>query len=308
LYQPESPVRHPIADTPALAGRTVPDELSHRIKNELASVINLVTFKAVWIDNVDAKEELGNVVDLLSILTIPDHDALVDAGEQLRKLGLAMSRCRLDRMNIRLVLSAETLPLEPERGWRLALAAYELVTNAARHACFDSRDGQIKITLMRAGSWVNCRVADNGSGLGRIKLGRGLRIVGALANSLGGRIDRTSGAAWNSFSLDFPLTQGEQRANRVVAARRPRTGRRLSTMPAAPCVSAEGERASGQIPSLFSHNSRSKETHNVDKDSSHPIRGRVARRHWRPGLAPGRLCYGRTQSCLSGLILDLTPI
>jgi hypothetical protein len=77
---------------PALEGRTLLDELNHRIKNELASVINLVTFKAVWTDSVEAKEELSNVVDLLhqhaqvhSILTMPDRDALVDAGEQLRK-------------------------------------------------------------------------------------------------------------------------------------------------------------------------------------------------------------------------------
>jgi two-component sensor histidine kinase len=225
--------------TPALEGRTLLDELNHRIKNELASVINLVTFRAVWTDNADAKEELGNVVDLLhqhvqvhSILTMPDRDALVDAGEQLRKLGLAMSRCKLDRMNIRLVLSADTLPLESERSWRLALAIYELVTNAVRHACFDAREGEIKIELMRAGSWVNCRVTDNGSGVGKIKPGRGPRIVSDLALSLGGRIDRTSGTTWTSFGLDFPLTQREQRAGRAITTRRPRTDRRLRPRPA----------------------------------------------------------------------------
>ena len=239
----------PLPYTPALEGRTLLDELNHRIKNELASVINLVTFKAVWTDSVEAKEELSNVVDLLhqhvqvhSILTMPDRDVLVDTGEQLRKLGLAMSRCKLDRMNIRLVLAAETLPLESERCWRLALAIYEMVTNAVRHACFDIRDGEIKIRLMRAGSWVKCRVTDNGSGLGRIKLGRGLRIVGDLASSLGGSIDRTSGTIWNSFSLDFPLTQREQRANRAVAGRRPRTDRRLNPLPAPLRLPITGER------------------------------------------------------------------
>jgi two-component sensor histidine kinase len=235
--------------TPALEGRTLLDELNHRIKNELASVINLVTFKAVWTDNVDAKEELSNVVDLLhqhvqvhSMLTMPDRDALVDAGEQLRKLGLAMSRCKLDRMNIRLVLAAETLPLESERCWRLALVIYELVTNAVRHACFDGRDGEIKITLMRAGSWVDCRVTDNGSDLGRIKLGRGLRIVGELASSLGGRIDRTSGAMQTSFGLEFPLTQREQRASRTTTARRSRTSHRSRLLPAPLRLPAAGER------------------------------------------------------------------
>jgi hypothetical protein len=116
-----------------------------------------------------------------------------------------------------------------------------LVTNAARHARFDGRNGEIKISLRRAGSWVNCRVTDNGSVVGRIKLGRGLRIVGDLVVGLGGRVDRTSGPTWNSFGLDFPLTQREQFANRTTAARRPRTRRRLKTMPP-PCVPVAAER------------------------------------------------------------------
>jgi two-component sensor histidine kinase len=134
-------------------------------------------------------------------------------------------------------LSTETLPLESERCWRLALAVYELVTNAVRHACFDDRDGEIKIKLMRAGSWVNCRVTDNGSGLGRIKPGRGLRIVGDLAKSMGGRMGHTFGTTSTSFVMDFPLTQREQYANRAVVARRPRAARRLKSMPTLPSVS-----------------------------------------------------------------------
>jgi two-component sensor histidine kinase len=242
-------VSHSITDAPVLQELTLLDELNHRIKNELASVINLVTFRAVWTDNIEAKEELSNVVDLLhqhvqvhNLLTMPNGDGLVDAGEQLRQLGLAMSRSKLERMKIRLLLSSERVPLEADRSWRLALAVYELVTNAARHAYFDGRDGEIKIELMRAGSWVNCRVADNGSGVGRIMPGRGLRIVSDLALSLGGRIDRASGPAWNSFSLDFPLTQREQRASRAVAGRRPKTDRRLKLRPAPLRLPVVGER------------------------------------------------------------------
>ena len=37
-----------ISHSPALEGRTLLDELNHRIKNEPASVINLVSFKAIW--------------------------------------------------------------------------------------------------------------------------------------------------------------------------------------------------------------------------------------------------------------------
>ena len=243
----------PHSSSHALApeARTLLDELNHRFKNELASIINLISFKAIWAENVEVKEELGNVVDLLfqhlevhNILTTPDRDGLADAGEQLRKLGLAMSRCKLDRMNIHLLLSAETLPMESERCWRLGMAIYELMTNAVRHACFEGRDGEIKVKLMRAGSWVQCRVTDNGSGLARIKPGRGLRIVGELAKSLGGRMDHAFGTTMTSFVLDFPLTQREQHANRVVAARRPRTGRRLKAVAA---LSSVPDTAAGAI-------------------------------------------------------------
>jgi anti-sigma regulatory factor (Ser/Thr protein kinase) len=123
------------------------------------------------------------------------------------------------------------------------LAVYELVTNSVRHACFEGREGEIKIKLMRAGSWVNCRVTDNGSGLARIKLGRGLRIIGDLARSLGGQIGHTFGTTSTSFAMDFPLTQREQRANRAVVSRRVRTGSRLKTLPPLPSAPAKGERA-----------------------------------------------------------------
>jgi two-component sensor histidine kinase len=247
-------VPHAISHPPALEGRTLLDELNHRIRNELASVINLVSFKAIWTDNAGTKEELSNIVDLLhqhvevhNILTMPDRDALVDAGDQLRKLGLAVCRCKLDRMNIHLLLSIDTLPLESERSWRLALAVYELVTNAVRHACFDGRDGEIRIKLMRAGSWVNCRVTDNGSGSARIKLGRGLRIAGDLAKSMDGRMVPSFCTISTSFALDFPLTRREQHANREVVARRPRTGRRLKTTPPRPSLPVAGELANPLI-------------------------------------------------------------
>lgn len=245
---------HSMDYTARSAGRTLLNELNHRIKNEFASIINVVTFNAVWTDNSDAKRELSNVVDLLhqqsevhSLLTMPDSDALVDAGEEIRRLGLAISRCKLERMKIRSLLSIDSLPLEAERCWRLGLAVHELLANCVKHARFDDREGEIKVELTRAGSWVNCRVTDNGSGLGRIQPGRGLRIVGELTTSLGGLMDRTSGPTWNSFALAFPLTKREQRAHRALAARRPRAVRQVKNTRS---VRTAAARANNSVPSL----------------------------------------------------------
>ena len=223
---------------PDRAERTLLRELTHRINNELISSIDIVSTATVRTENPEIKVALSNVVELLQqqvevhrVLTIPARDGLVDAAEYIRKLGFALSRAALEPIGIRLALVADTLPLESERCWRLALAAHELVTNAARHACFDGRDGAIKVKLSLEGSVVNCIIADNGSLSERLKPGQGLQIVSDLAKSLGGRIEYGFGAQFSSFLLVFPLTERERRANRAVASRRARGARQRKAKP-----------------------------------------------------------------------------
>jgi two-component sensor histidine kinase len=218
--------------------RTLLRELTHRTNNELVSSISIVSAAAVRTDNADIKVALSNVVDLLQqqaelhrILTIPDGDGLIDSAEHIRKLGSAMSRCCLEPIGIRLALVADTLPLESERCWRLALAVHELVANAAQHACFDGRDGEIKVKLSLAESVVNCIIADNGSLSRRLKPAQGLQIVSDLTKSLGGRIEYGFGVQFSSFLLVFPLTERERRANRAVAPRRARGARQGKATP-----------------------------------------------------------------------------
>jgi two-component sensor histidine kinase len=206
--------------------RTLLRELTHRIHTELISSINIVSTAAVRTENPEVKVALSHVVELLEqhadinrILTVPDRDGLVDAAEYIRTLGLAIGRSTLEPIGIRLALLADTLPLESERSWRLALAVHELVTNAARHACFDGRDGAIKIKLSLRDQVVNCIVADNGSLSARLRPARGLQMVGDLAKSLSGRIEYGFGAEFSSFLLVFPLTERERRANRSVTSR-----------------------------------------------------------------------------------------
>jgi len=206
--------------------RTLLRELTRRIHNELSSSIYTVSASAVRAENPEVKVALSHVVELLEqhadinrVLAVPDRDRLVDAAEYIRKLGFAISRSILEPIGMRLALVADTLPLESERCWRLALAVHELVTNAARHACFDGRDGAIKIKLSLRDQVVNCIVADNGSLSARLKPARGLQTVSDLARSLGGRFEYGFGAQFSSFLLVFPLTERERRANRVVASR-----------------------------------------------------------------------------------------
>jgi hypothetical protein len=64
---------------------------------------------------------------------------------------------------------------------------------------------------MLTGNVVRCIVSDNGSAPEPIRRGRGLRIIGELGGSLGGRVQTCCTAEGYSFLLNFPLTEAERR-------------------------------------------------------------------------------------------------
>ena len=219
-------------DSPIVEQGILLRELNHRINSGLASAINLVSAAAVRVEGSEAKRALSDVVELLhgyadvqQALAMPKGKALIDAATYIRMMGCAMRRAWLDRMNIRLAFATQSLPLRPERCRRLGLIVHELVANAARNACFDARDGQIKIKLTRIGALVKCVVADNGSRRGRSASDRGLRISNDLAKDLSGRIERGFGTEFTSVILSFPLTEREQQANWTMAMRQMRPPR-----------------------------------------------------------------------------------
>jgi len=177
----------------------------------------------------------------MCIVAIPEDDALVDAAQYLRRLCLTITRSSLEPIGIHLSFQADTLPLEAERCWRLGMAIHELVTNSARHACFDGRAGEIKIKLSLRDQVVNCIIADNGSLSGRLKPARGLGIVRDLIESLGGRLEYGFGPEYSSFLLVFVLTERERRANRAAASRRARTPRRPRTIRSIPNQTATAQ-------------------------------------------------------------------
>ncbi|WP_229173489.1 sensor histidine kinase [Bradyrhizobium ivorense] len=183
--------------------------------------------RGVRVDGREAKRALSDVVELLhgyadvqQALAVPKGKALINAATYIRMMGCAMRRSLLDRMNIRLALATESLALQPERCRQLGLIVHGLVTNAARHACFEARAAEIKIKLTRAGALVNCVVMDNGSRRARGAAGRGLRISNDLAKELGGRVEHGFGDEFTSVVLSFPLAARERQANGVMVQRR----------------------------------------------------------------------------------------
>jgi two-component sensor histidine kinase len=220
-------------DPPGLQEGTLLREMHHRVANGVGFAINLVSAAAIRVEGAEAKSALSDVVELLHgcadvhrALAVPAGDTLTHAANYVGKLGHAMRRALLDRMNIQLAFATQSLALQPERCLYLGLIVHGLVMHAARHACFDSRPGQIRIKLTRTGALVNCVVLDNGSRPARETSDRELHIARDIARALGGRIEPGFGAEFTSIVLSFPLTKRERDANWTIATRQMRAPRR----------------------------------------------------------------------------------
>jgi two-component sensor histidine kinase len=226
-------------------------ELNHRVNNEFAAAISVVSLKAARSGNDEVKAALSGIAEVLHqyadvhrALQMPEGDADLDAEAYLRKLCLSISRSYLDHRKIELVLATTPLHLESDRCWRLGMIVYELIINSARHA-FSTGKGEIRVELSRADGFVRCSVIDNGTGAAAVAPGRGLKIIDELSQSLGGHFVQRFGPRGARSFLVFP-----DESEPPVLAGRPRRGARVSeraaealddspgTVPAAPKTAA----------------------------------------------------------------------
>jgi two-component sensor histidine kinase len=185
-------------------------EFSHRINDEFASAIGVISIAAARSADDEAKVALAAVQDRLQnyalvhhALQTPEDVSCIDAAAYLRQLCWAISRSKLERKGIELRFVERTFRMNSERCWRLGLIVSELITNAERHA-FRNGGGSIRVELLPSLSFVECRVTDNGTAEANARPGHGLKIVEALAKSLGGTIDQRFGPHGATAVLIFP--------------------------------------------------------------------------------------------------------
>ena len=156
-------------------------ELSHRITNELAAAISVISLAAARCNSEEAQKALEAVQDRLrsyahvqNSLQMPEQDICIDATPYLTRLCQAISHSKLESRGIELLLSDYPFKMSSERCRLLGMIVSELFTNATRHT-FQRGAGSIHVELLPSGSSVECRVTDNGSAGADIRPGQGSR-------------------------------------------------------------------------------------------------------------------------------------
>jgi two-component sensor histidine kinase len=189
-------------------------EITHRVNNEFASIIQVVSRTAAKSPDHNVKLALAGIAQQLHCyarvhhaLQMPEANGFVDASEYLRNLCQSISRSKLEHRQIELVLVDQPFWLSSERCWMMGMVVAELITNAARHA-FGESGGTIRIECQVSEEVVECNVADDGSASNAdVRPGTGLRIVEALAQALCAQFRFHLGETGSRATLAFPIAQ-----------------------------------------------------------------------------------------------------
>src|ERR1700692_4208438 len=190
-------------------------EMSHRVKNSLASVVGLLRVQARNAHSDDVQNALKNAASrITTIAQVHDHlwrskqigfvDIADFAGELCHKLQETSPGHKLHCKFGNLMISAD-------KAIPLGLLINELVTNAAKHAYPDG-SGDIHVTGEQRGGVLHVEVSDQGIGLPKDfdidqpRASLGFKVIKCLLGQLDMRITVASndpkGAA---IQIDVPL-------------------------------------------------------------------------------------------------------
>ncbi|MEE9171887.1 MAG: MASE3 domain-containing protein [candidate division NC10 bacterium] len=169
-------------------------ELNHRVRNNLATIVGLLSMelgrKRQWTAEealkacIDRAQRLAAIHDLLA----QDEFRELDLKKLVEDVAKAAVRGFSWEENVTITVDAPPLRLPPNLLASLALAANELITNALIHAFPSGDAGHIQVQVMQEGGEILLEVRDNGVGIpatedGGVRKGVGLEIVTSLVET-----------------------------------------------------------------------------------------------------------------------------
>jgi len=193
-------------------------EMSHRVKNSLASVVGLLRLHSRNARSEDVQNALKDAAArITTIAQVHDHlwrsnqigfvDIADFAGELCHKLQETSRGHSLSCKFGHLMISAD-------KAIPLGLLINELVTNAAKHA-YPKGWGEIRVSGEQRGRDLHVEVADEGVGLAKDfdidqpRASLGFKVIKSLVGQLDARITvSTTGQQGATIQLDVPLDSG----------------------------------------------------------------------------------------------------
>ena len=189
-------------------------EMSHRVKNNLATLGSLLELQAgdagepaVTDALADARRRVETMQTVYELLHRQSGETSVDAGAYVADV----ARYVLDSMSpdgrVSAVVDVVEVPVSVDTLLPLGMIVNELVTNSVKHAFPDGREGTIRLALADGdGQSATVTVSDDGAGFaiedGRAQ-GLGLTLVEGLAEQIRARSAIESGPGGTVATITF---------------------------------------------------------------------------------------------------------
>jgi PAS domain S-box-containing protein len=189
-------------------------EVHHRVKNNMNTIMGLLSLQAAKLTNSEAAEVLIDARHRVETMLLI-YDSLYRSGnyrsvdmkvyisDLLKRVELTFS----DYTNISIRSTLEPLTLEASTALNMGIIINELVTNAYKYAFPDGRKGTIELVLKKnENAEVQLLVRDNGSGIpdsysADTSKGFGLTLVHGLAGHMDGGINISRLNPGTEFSI-----------------------------------------------------------------------------------------------------------
>lgn len=189
------------------------DELTHRLKNELTTMIALTRLQAQMADDTSARRELIAASERLHMisrvhqrLTWSEDRSSVDIRSFLTDLVADLSASLIGPRPIAITADICSDQFPPSRAIPLGLITNELITNALKYAFPKNRPGTISVRLARENHGYVLTVRDDGLealSTGTSKSGLGQRLIRGLAQQLGGTFESSLDPGGKIFTVRF---------------------------------------------------------------------------------------------------------
>ena len=180
-------------------------ELIHRVKNNLALLSGLIRARRKGAKGQEARDALQDIFTRVMAVglvhTMLDRDSRIDEidlGALLETL-CAQLEASLCPPGVRIRSDLAATVVTVAQATPVALLVNEMLTNALKHAFVGRDGGSVSIHESEtADGEIRIEVTDDGIGMDAASAGHGTRIMEALTDQLGGRLERVecAGTGW----------------------------------------------------------------------------------------------------------------
>ena len=149
-------------------------EFDHRVKNNFATVVSLLSLQRQRVKGDEAKQALDEAQQRVNSIA-QAHVALyrgddgvveIDMEAYLSRLCAALTTAHIFDHRFKLECHADAVRVPRDQAIAIGLLTNELVTNAFKHAFVDRDRGQIYVNFRKIGSVSKLIVGDDGVGIG----------------------------------------------------------------------------------------------------------------------------------------------